>query len=442
MIGGREMVMTDVVCPFCGTLCDDVEVIVNQDKIEKVRHACRIGTAKFLSINKTHRITRPLIRENGKFEEISMEEAVEATASILLESKRPLLYGWSSTSCEAHSVGIALAEEIGAVIDNTASVCHGPSILAIQDVGYPSCTLGEVKNRTDLIIYWGANPMHAHPRHLSRYSVFPRGFFRERGHNDRELIVIDARKTDTAKIADNFIQVRAGQDYELLNAMRAVVNGGDIASEEVAGVPRGDIHALVKKMKNCRFGVIFFGMGLTQSSGKHRNIDNAISLTKDLNRYTKFSILAMRGHYNVTGFNEVLAWQTGYPYAVDFSRGYPRYNPGETAANDVLQRKEVDSALIVASDPVAHFPRRSVEHLANVPLIAVGPHWTPTTELADIVIPSAIAGIETEGIAYRMDTVPLTLRKVLEPPEGVYSDVEILTMILKKVKEVGLDEKH
>jgi len=126
---------------------------------------------------------------------------VDAAAEILSKSKKPLLYGWSSTGTEAHLVGVALAEEIGAVVDNTASVCQDPSILAIQDVEYPSCTLGEVKNRADRIIYWGASPMHAHPCHFSRYSISPRGYFRERGFQDRTLVV-DVRKTDTAKLAD------------------------------------------------------------------------------------------------------------------------------------------------------------------------------------------------------------------------------------------------
>ncbi|WP_245618712.1 hypothetical protein [Methanogenium cariaci] len=50
-------------------------------------------------------------------------------------------------------------EILGGVIDSTTSVCHGPSILAIQEVGHPGCTLGQVKNRADLIIYWGGcNP--------------------------------------------------------------------------------------------------------------------------------------------------------------------------------------------------------------------------------------------------------------------------------------------
>jgi formylmethanofuran dehydrogenase subunit B len=87
------------------------------------------------------------------------------------------LYGWSSTSCEAIRVGLELAEEVGGVIDNTSVVCHGPSILSIQDVGIPSCTLGQIRHRADLVIYWGSDPWSAHPRHIERYTAFSEGRF-------------------------------------------------------------------------------------------------------------------------------------------------------------------------------------------------------------------------------------------------------------------------
>jgi hypothetical protein len=43
----KMKMLSDVTCPFCGTLCDDIEVVVVQNMIEEVRHACKIGTAKF-----------------------------------------------------------------------------------------------------------------------------------------------------------------------------------------------------------------------------------------------------------------------------------------------------------------------------------------------------------------------------------------------------------
>jgi len=146
--------------------------------------------------------------------------------------------------------------------------------------------------------------------------------------------------------------------------------------------------------------------------------------------------MPMRGHYNVTGFGMVSSWTTGYPFAVDFSRGFPRYNPGETTANDLLMRGEVDAALVVASDPVSHFPKKSVENLAKIPLIAIEPHPTPTTELADVVIPPAISGVEAEGTAYRMDNVPIRLRKVSDAPDGILPDRELVRRILEKVREL------
>ena len=33
--------------------------------------------------------------------------------------------------------GIRLGELVGAVLDNQATICHGPSLQAVQNVGYP-----------------------------------------------------------------------------------------------------------------------------------------------------------------------------------------------------------------------------------------------------------------------------------------------------------------
>jgi formylmethanofuran dehydrogenase subunit B len=242
-------------------------------------------------------------------------------------------------------------------------------------------------------------------------------------------------------MADYFIQVEPGKDYELMQAIRALAKDQELDVDEVAGVPVEYLQELVDAMVNCEFGVIFFGMGLTQSAGKFRNIDVAISLVRDLNRRTKFVIMPMRGHFNVTGANTVFTWQSGYPYAVDFSLGYPRYNPGETTVVDILLRKESDAALVIASDPASNFPKKAVEHLVKKPLIVIDPHMNVTALVGDVVFPSAIVGIEKAGTAYRMDHVPLPLKKVVEPPEGLLSDEEILRRILQEVRLIKSQKK-
>ncbi len=474
-------IVNAVTCPVCGSLCDDIELTVEDGRIVKVKNGCAMCESKFLGYCSEHRLLKPMIRKNGQFVKVSLKEAITKAAEILAEANYPILYGWSSTSCEATRVGLELAEEVGGVIDNTAVVCHGPSILSIQDVGIPSCTLGQIRHRTDLVIYWGSNPWSAHPRHIERYTAFSEGRFEKsayRGYlnkikasigrkkiesalrrlflkespfipshieskpppaifkEGRKLIVIDVRRTKSAEIADYFIQVEPNKDYELLQAFRALIHDQELDVDKVAGVPVEYLEEVVDVMIKCDFGALFFGLGLTMSEGKLRNIDAALSLIRDLNMRTKFVIMPMRGHFNVTGANTVFTWQTGYPYAVDFSLGYPRYNPGETSVVDVLLRKESDAALIVASDPVANFPRSAAEHLVKNPLIVIDPHMNVTSQMADVVFPSAFVGIEESGTAYRMDHVPLPLKKVVEPPRGVLPDKEILRRILAEVRKI------
>ena len=91
--------------------------------------------------------------------------------------------------------------------------------------------------------------------------------------------------------------------------------------------------------------------------------------------------------------------------------------------------------MIIASDPGATFPKDAAKQLAKIPVITLDQKTTPTTMLSEVVIPVATAGVEAEGTAYRMDGVPLMLSKIMEPSEGVYSDHQVLDMILKGLKE-------
>jgi formylmethanofuran dehydrogenase subunit B len=481
----KSEVVKSVTCPVCGCLCDDIELTIEDGKVTEVRNGCAMCESKFLNYIGEHRVKTPLIRKDGELVPTSYEDAIHKSAEILANAKYPILYGWSSTDCEAQRIGVELAEEVGGVLDNTAVVCHGPSILGVQEAGIPTSTLGQIRHRADLIVYWGCDPWSAHPRHLERYTAFTDGRFEDSewmsyinkvkasvgekklssvkrrslkceteyekisdnkppvdlNKEGRKLVVVDVRESMTAKVADYFIQVKPGKDYEIMQAIRALVNEEELDVDEVGGVSVDYLEELVDVMVNAQFGVIFFGMGLTQTAGKFRNIENAISLIKDLNARTKYVIAPMRGHFNVTGANTVFTWQSGYPYAIDFSLGYPQYNPGETTVVDILLRKESDAALVIASDPASNFPRKAAEHLVKNPLIVIDPHMNVTSMVGDIIFPSSVVGVEKEGTAYRMDHVPLPLKKVVEPPEGILSDEEILRRIVEEVRHIKSQKK-
>ncbi|KKM09028.1 formylmethanofuran dehydrogenase [Clostridiales bacterium PH28_bin88] len=412
---------------FCGALCDDLELVVEGDRIADVRKACAIGKQKFLHYQ------RPLLSPAVDGKEVDPGTAIRAAADILRQARYPLIYGLSSTTCEGQVAAVELAAAIGASIDSTSSVCHGPSTMAKQIVGVSTATLGEVKNRADLVIFWGCNPAESHLRHFSRYSVTPRGLLTPGGRKDRRVVVVDVRPTPTARAADMFLQIAPGGDYRALSALRAIVKGERPEGEEVAGVPLERWEELARVCRAARYGMLFFGMGLTMSRGRYMNVVAALSLVRDLNAFTRFAGMAMRGHGNVAGSEQTLAWTTGYPFAVNFSRGTPRYNPGEFTAVDLLARGEADAALVVASDPAAHFPAAAARHLQRIPTIAIEPHPTITTRLASVVIPCAVSGVSAAGTAYRMDGVPLRVKKVIPCPDP--SDAEILASIREEVRQ-------
>jgi len=429
-----RIVSENVVCTFCASGCDDLEIAHDGREIESARKGCAISLSRFASVGE-NRLLKPLVRTRGILRPTTFAKAVDKAARILKSARYPVLYGWSQTSCEAISKGVELAELVGGLIDNTTTSCHGPTILGIQDVGESTCTLGEVRHSADLVIYWGCNPIHSHPHHTTRFTVFSKGRFRK-ARKDRKLVVVDVRRTDTAKLADRFVQVQPNRDYELLTALRTAIKGEEIEQDSIAGVATETVEEIADMMIDCEFGALFFGLGLTMTAGKHRNTEAALALVRDLNYVTKFVIIPMRGWFNVTGANEVTTWQTGYPYAVDLTQGYPRFNPGDTSAIDAVARGEVDAALVVASDPVSHFPRAAVKHLLEIPIVTLEPKRTPTSEASEVVIPSAILGIEAAGTIYRIDGVPLEARKVVDPPVGVRSDVEILDALIDRVKSL------
>jgi formylmethanofuran dehydrogenase subunit B len=118
---------------------------------------------------------------------------------------------------------------------------------------------------------------------------------------------------------------------------------------------------------------------------------------------------------------------------VNLARGYPRFNPGEYTAADVLARGEADAALILASDPMANFSQPAREHLKRIPYVALDPKETPTTRHATVAFTVATYGINVPGTVYRMDDVPIPLRPAFRSPFP--SDQEILEGIERLVRQ-------
>lgn len=430
-------VVKDATCTQCGCVCDDIDVTVSGGKIVAAERACPIGERWFLGHSDE---PRPECLIRGK--PASAAEGIERAAQILVAAKYPLVYGLAETTAEAQRVAVAIADWLGGNIDSTTSVDHGPSGMTFEGVGEVTATLGEVCNRGDLVVVWGSNPAVTHPRLFSKYSLHPRGLFVPGGRQDRTAVVVDHQRTESAEEADLYIQIKSGADFEGLWVLRALANDVEVDPVQVeadTGVSLAVWQDLMARMKSASFGVLFFGAGLTQTRGRHTNGEAALALTRDMNRHTRFVCRAVRGVGNVAGGDNVITWQTGFPFGVNLGRGYPRFSPGEYTAAEILARGEADAALIVASDPLATWGQAACDHLQSIPYVALHHRNCATLQGAEVALTVAAYGICSPGTVYRMDEVPLPLRPAL--PSSLPAAAEILGALERRIRELQAQKR-
>jgi formylmethanofuran dehydrogenase subunit B len=377
-------------CGGCGLVCDDIELAG-----ERLLHTCPLGEAWF-----AERLAPPppLARVDGA--EVALDAALDVAAGILREALAPLVYGLGSTTCEAQRAAVALADALGAAIAPAGARLDGASGLAFQARGASTATLGDIRDRAEIVVIWRADPVTTHPRLFERLRLPAAG---------RDLVVVDDRRTATAELAGTFVEI--DDEVDALMRLRALVRdapaGGDGAArdESPAGGagPAGaepalrDLAARLPAAGNV--AVVHHVRGHVAALELH-------ALVRDLCRDTHAVALTLRREANAAGAEDVLAWQSGYPGAVSFARGHPREHPGAI--------EEADAALVLASDPLADPPAAAGERLRAIPLISIAPIVTVTAEAARVAIAPAAPGVYRAGVVHRLDGVPVPLRAPLD----------------------------
>lgn len=414
-------------CARCGCVCDDLTIEAASDRIVSVSPGCSMADEWFQSL----RLPSVASEQEISGRQADLPSAIQKAADLLKHAQAPLIWGLSRSSTEGQRAACELADLLGGTIDTTASVGHGPSIMAVQSCGESTSTLGEVRNRSDLVIFWASDPVTTHPRHLERF-VEAAGLRTPRGRLDRKLIVVDSRRTETSAVADEFLQIEEHRDFEVLWALRALVQGHNLAGP-IGGVPISRLQQLADTMSNCRYGAVFFGIRLAQQPVGHASVEALLRLVTDLHAKTRFVVRRMRVSGDVTGADSVLCWQTGFPYSVSLSRGYPRYNPDEYTAERLLSRQETDCVLLVGAERVQKLSAAAQAALKRIPVIILDPPNAEYGVRSDVRFNTAIYGVHRAGTSYRMDEVPIPLRKLID--SSLPSDDEVLRGILQQLRE-------
>jgi len=387
-----------MICTGCSCLCDDIAI-----RDGKILNACRKGVKLF-------NVKRAIPMVNSK--PSSFEEAIDRAKRIVSTANKLVVFGLDTIPCEAQQKAIELAEAKNAAIDDCSSFCLGDFVELILKGELPTATLEEVRDNAYVIVYWGSNPYQSLPRHMSRFTYYPRSGKRQRGYEeDRYLVVVDIRLSETAKLAKKGGKFIMGNDADVIDSFLKALDGRAGKYPEVA--------AIIKEMQKADFNVIFGGLGLKY--GLRGDYSRFIEMVEKLNEFTRVVFIPAGFHANMRGFNELMYRKTGVVNAYDFSS-----NERLTFSEAV---KKADAALIIGSNPAKSLPSWIAKKLAQIDTIIVDPSQSLTSKIAKVVIPTAISGIDQGGTMVRSDGVSVELKPIRE---GV-TDAEVLSLLMEVV---------
>jgi formylmethanofuran dehydrogenase subunit B len=404
-----ERLTESATCLGCGCACDDITVVARGERIVEARNACTLGTAWFGDGRVPAAVTIA-----GR--DTDVDAALDEASRLLMRAQRPLVYLGPDISCETQREGVAIADVLCAALDSVSSGAL-PSLLAAQERGRASATLGQVKNFADVIVFWGVDPSLRYPRYTSRYAPDPAGLGAPAGRASRTVIAVDIDDSLGPADADMRVSLTAREEVATLTALGAIVSG-PAPLRAASGGPWARAQGLAPALLAGRYVTV---VADAEQPASFPGCDPGraaalIALTQALNGPTRCALSLLRAGGNRSGADAVTTWQTGYPAGVDFARGYPIYRPHD-GATARLSRHGVDGALVLGS--VTLIPADIVSSLARVSCAVIGPRASESPLAAcDALIDTGVAGIHEGGSAIRMDDVPLPLRVSVPGPRA------------------------
>lgn len=422
--GGRSKPaqVAHVTCLGCGCACDDIVLTLRDDAIVQAEHACPLGTAWFGDGR-----VPAAIRVDGR--ECGVEPALDAAASLLHGARgRLLVFLGDDLTCEAQRQALGIADRLRAVADGVVSETAAQGILAGQRRGRATATLGEIRNRADVVLYWATDPDQRYPRFRSRYAGYPSGLHLRRGHRCRTVISVGIGADAGPADADVHLSFSPEQELGVLAELRARLAGRSLG--EPAG-PAAELGELVGRLTHARYVAIVHD---GETSVERRSPDRTealIALAQALNGPTRAALSTLRGGGNRNGAEAVMTWQTGYPFALDFSRGFPRYQP-DRRVTELFDHRTFAAALVAGAP--GSVPEAIRRGLGGVPTVVVGPRASESPFPVRVAIDTGVAGIHEAGVGYRMDDIPLPLQAALP---GARSAAETLELLAARLAGAG-----
>ena len=394
--------LSSVACPFCGLLCDDLRVAAAKGDVRVEDKGCARSRTLFAA--RAGAAPRPLV--DGA--PATLEEALARAGQILRACGQPLLLCAGTDVAGARAL-LELAERTGAVVDHVNGDALMRNALVLQDSGWVSTTLTEVRNRADLLVFAGGDPA----------SRFPRFFERCFGEGDamfvsgeREFVFLGELPADfpaALQRRTKRVGLQARDLAEGFGALRALAAGRALRTGAVGGVPVAELAGLLARMRAARYGVLVWAGADLDFAHAELAVQGMCALVQQLNADSRFSVLALGGSDGDLTLAQVATWQSGYPLRLSFASGAPEYDPVRFTGRRLLERKEADALLFVSAFDAQHLPPAT-----DAPTVVLArPGAQPPR--AEVYIPVATPGIHHSAHLYRTDNVvAIRLRQLAE----------------------------
>jgi formylmethanofuran dehydrogenase subunit B len=392
----KSNAITDVACPFCGLVCDDLELARDETGVKVTKNGCEKAVAGF-----ERNVSGAKPQVEGR--DVDLGTALKAATDLIRKASLPL-YGGLGTDVEGIRAVMALADKTGGVVDHALSEGQYRNFRVLQTTGWIMTTLTEARNRADVIIVVGSDLHKLHPRFFERIVNVEASLLSE--SPPKRTVVFIGKGLDQSAVKGprigEVITLPCDLDRvgEVVGALAAEIRGTPLSQETVAGVPVADIRALAERCQTATYPVFVWAPPSLNFPNADLVVNTVSDLVKDLNVKGRAAGLALGGNEGAVTAGAVCSWQSGFPLRVSFASGKPDYDFMRYAISRMLADGEGDLLVWLASFTPDLGPPPT-----KAPTIVLGTPGIKLTSTPAVFIPVGTPGVDHNGRIIRVDNV-------------------------------------
>ncbi|MGH6825659.1 formylmethanofuran dehydrogenase [Methyloceanibacter sp.] len=389
-------VFDNVACPFCGMLCDDLEIENNDGTLKVLKNGCGRAISGF-----ERKLPANSPQIGGK--DVTLAEAVKEAAALIGKADSPL-FGGLATGVEGMRAALALAERAGGVVDHALSEGQYRNVKVLQSAGWITSTLTETRNRADLLIIVGSDIRKLHPRFFERIVSPPHSMFEVTAPKRAVVFIgeVPERKDAAGPQVGQVITLacKVEQIGEVLGALRARLRSFHINAKTAGGIALAKIDALAELCRQAKYGVVVWAPPTLDVPHAELTVEQATGLVKDLNQTQRFAGLSLGGNEGAVTAAAVTTWQSGFPLRISYASGAPQFDPYNYSISRMLAAGEGDLLVWIASISPDLTPPAT-----DIPTIVLGTPGLKLPRKAAVFIPVGTPGVDHAGRLIRCDSV-------------------------------------